>query len=86
MRESLALITFILLFWVGWKQSYQEHFADLMGEISPASANVRVAERTPVGTVNQASAQPQPPVRDNSWMWDRSKLDNPNEKRTSYGR
>jgi len=83
MRESLALITFILLFWVGWKQSYQEHFADLMGEISPGSGTRRVAEQTPAGTVSQVSAQP---VRDNSWMWDRSKLDNPNEKRTSHGR
>ena len=85
MRESLALITFILLFWVGWKQSYQEHFADLMGEISPTDANRRAPAQTPVGTVNQVSTQTTE-QRDNAWMWDRSKLDNPYDRRSSHGR
>jgi hypothetical protein len=83
MREALAFITFILLFWVGWKQSYQDHLADLLGE--PAPGAKRVAARQVAATsVASESTETDAPAKD-AWMWDRSSLDSPNEMKT-HGR
>jgi hypothetical protein len=82
MREALALITFILLFWVGWKQSYREHLADFLGE---PSYERRITPRQVVATsaTGESSSGTQ---GKNGWMWDRGILDNPNELKASNAR
>jgi hypothetical protein len=82
MREAVALITLILLLWVGWKQPYRNHLADLLGA---RSKRVAGESGTPNTVANAAPPEaPAPP--DNSWMWQRGKLDNPNDVRASRGR
>jgi hypothetical protein len=80
MREAFALITIILLFWIGWDQSYQDHFLNIVNKKSTAASN-RLAGRRE-GRISPTMAPAvAAPIRDNSWMWDRSKLDNPHEER-----
>jgi hypothetical protein len=81
MREVFALITFIVLLWVGWKQSYQDHLAELLGE--PAVRTKRPVPRQVVA--NTVAVDEDAPAKD-AWMWDRGKLDSPNQMKSSHGR
>jgi hypothetical protein len=65
MRELLTFITIAFLVAVGWKQSFQSHWLHLTGQPTPAKA--RGATRNP--------AQPGAASKDNSWMWNRTKMD-----------
>jgi hypothetical protein len=86
MRLVFALTTIVLLFWIGWDQSYQDHVANVLnGKPTPAEGRVTVrqngglTETEPVSTLGA-------PMRDNSWMWKKSKLDNPHEGKVHYAR
>lgn len=77
MREVLALITFVLLFWIGWDQSYKDHFANVLNGRGPSSGK-RVLSRDSF-TIQENQSAAAPVTRDNSWMWKKSKLDNPRQ-------
>jgi hypothetical protein len=73
MREVLALITFILLVRIGWHQSFEDHFSSV---VNGRSAK-RVLVENDYNVVGRDISAAAPPKRDNSWMWRKSKLDNP---------
>lgn len=76
MREVLALITFALLFWIGWDQSYRDHVTNVLTGRPPSEKRaVPQPAATPIETVNVSTTSSS--GRDNSWMWQKSKLDNP---------
>jgi hypothetical protein len=80
MREAFALFTIILLFWIGWDQSYQDHFLNIVNPKSKATPN-RLAGRQEGRLPPTIAPTVGAPIRDNKWMWERSKLDNPHEGR-----
>jgi len=86
MRLVFALTTIVLLFWIGWDQSYQDHVANVLnGKSTPAEKKAAVRQDSEL-----VAAEPAPtlgaPVRDNSWMWKKSKLDNPRQGKMHYVR
>jgi len=83
MREVLALITFALLFWIGWDQSYRDHLINVLSGIAPGAAK-QLAASAEVKTKELRTTPPPPvlaaPQPDNNWMWKRSRLDNPHQR------
>ena len=79
----LALITFALLFWIGWDQSYRDHLVNVLSGFAPGAAK-ELAATAEVKTKELRTPPPPPvlaaPQSDNNWMWRRSKLDNPHQK------
>lgn len=79
MREVFALITFVLLFWIGWDQSFRDHFSNVVAGNSSVFSNRTAVRQNTVSPATMAPSTLGAPKRDNSWMWERSKLDNPHE-------
>jgi hypothetical protein len=85
MREALALITFVLLFWIGWDQSYRDHFSNVLTG-RPTQAGKRVAAQQGLPPEFVTTSTTATPARDNSWMWQKSKLDSPHEGNSRHAR
>lgn len=80
MREVLALITFALLVWIGWNQSYRDHLANVLSGIAPDAAKQVATQHVTKQVAAEDVVTVAAPKRDNNWMWKRSKLDNPHQK------
>jgi hypothetical protein len=86
MREAIAILALILLISVGWNQRFADHYANLAGEPatpSPSTTPMPNAGATP-GQFN--ATKPAAPPRDTSWMWRKTKMDQPYDKTNSHGR
>ena len=73
MKEALALLIFIALLFLGWNQSYREHYARIFPR--SAVAKQRTAQVAQRRAIAQASRNALPSTKDSSWMWNATRLD-----------
>ena len=88
MREALAFVFLIVLICFGWSQSFQDHYEIIFGSGEPAVKAPRVTQVATSFAPATAAYQPaaaQPP-HDRSWMWEKSAMDEPHDKKGSRGR
>jgi hypothetical protein len=79
MKELAAFILLIVLAVIGWNQPYKAHFNSMMGNPPPAPP-VAVVVPPPVPAATPAvvqTAPPATPARDNSWLWNKTSMDQP---------
>lgn len=89
MRFLLEISVVVLVVVAGWRQPFRDHLSSLFPQLGiQPSRSAQLAQMPPPERGNvlhwgngHVPSQVGEPPRDNSWMWERSKLDrNPRSK------